>query len=195
VEVAPDATVWVSEFGGNDRIQVFAPDGKFLRSIGGNGRELGQFDRPQSIAFSNDGTEVYVADACNHRIQVLTLAGLPVRSFGSAGAGDGQLAYPYGLEVVADGTIVVTEFGNHRVQRFNAADGRSLGSVRAVSGAPTPLVLHVIDGDRVRSVLSGENALRFPWAIGVRGNDAFVLDSGHSRILVAPLDSLCRPVG
>jgi hypothetical protein len=53
----------------------------------------------------------------------------------------------------------------------------------------------VIDGDRVRSVLSGENALRFPWAIGVRGNDAFVLDSGHSRILVAPLDSLCRPVG
>ena len=195
VEVAPDATVWVSEFGGNDRIQVFAPDGKFLRSIGGNGRELGQFDRPQSIAFSNDGTEVYVADACNHRIQVLTLAGLPVRSFGSAGAGDGQMAYPYGLEVVADGTIVVTEFGNHRVQRFNAADGRSLGSVRAVSGAPTPLVLHVIDGDRVRSVLSGENALRFPWAIGVRGNDAFVLDSGHSRILVAPLDSLCRPVG
>jgi hypothetical protein len=63
--------------------------------------------------------------------------------------------------------------------------------VRAVSGAPTPLVLHVIDGDRVRSVPSGENSLRFPWAIGVRGNQAFILDSGHSRVLVAPLDSLC----
>lgn len=194
VEVAPDGTVWVCEFGGNDRIQVFTPDGKFLRSIGGNGRGPGQFDRPQSIGFSLDGREVYVADACNHRIQVLTIEGVPVRSFGSAGPDDGQMAYPYGLEVVPDGTILVTEFGNHRVQRFNAADGRSLGTVRAVSGAPTPLVLHVIDGDRVRSVPSGENALRFPWAIGVRGKEAFILDSGHSRVLVTPLDSLCVPV-
>jgi DNA-binding beta-propeller fold protein YncE len=191
VEVAPDNTVWVCEFGGNDRIQVFTPDGKFIRSIGGNGRELGQFDRPQSIGFSTDGREVYVADACNHRIQVLTMEGVPVRSFGKAGPNDGEMAYPYGLEVVPDGTVLVTEFGNHRVQRFNAADGRSLGTVRAVAGAPTPLVLHVIDGDRVRSVPSGENSLRFPWAIGVRGNQAFILDSGHSRVLVAPLDSVC----
>lgn len=190
VEVAPDNTVWVCEFGGNDRIQVFTPDGKFLRSIGGNGRELGQFDRPQSIGFSIDAREVYVADACNHRIQVLTMEGVPVRSFGKAGPNDGEMAYPYGLEVVPDGTVLVTEFGNHRVQRFNAADGRSLGTVRAVAGAPTPLVLHVIDGDRVRSVPSGENSLRFPWAIGVRGNQAFILDSGHSRVLVAPLDSV-----
>ncbi len=114
-----------------------------------------------------------------------------MRSFGKAGPNDGEMAYPYGLEVVPDGTVLVTEFGNHRVQRFNAADGHSLGTVRAVSGAPTPLVLHVIDGERVRSVPSGENSLRFPWAIGVRGNQAFILDSGQSRVLVAPLDSVC----
>jgi hypothetical protein len=48
----------------------------------------------------------------------------------------------------------------------------------------------VIDGDRVRSLPSGENALRFPWAVGVRGGEAFILDSGHSRVLAAPLGSL-----
>jgi hypothetical protein len=70
------------------------------------------------------------------------------------------------------------------------ATGRSLGCVRAVAGAATPLVLHVVEGDRVRSVPSGENALRFPWAVGSRGTEAFILDSGHSRVLAVPLATL-----
>jgi len=189
-EVGPDGNVWVAEFGGNDRIQVFRPDGTVLRQVGGPGREPGRFERPQSIAFTADGTELVVADACNHRLQVLAIDGTPRRAFGVPGDGPGQLAYPYGLEVLADGTALVTEFGNHRLQRLDLRDGRSLGVVRAVEGVPVPINLHVIDGDRVRSVPSGENALRFPWAVGVRGDRAFILDSGHSRVLVAPLGSL-----
>ena len=189
-EIGPDGNLWVSEFGGNDRIQVFATDGTFLRAIGRNGRAPGEFDRPQSIGFSADGTELVVCDACNHRVQVLTLDGTPLRAFGTAGAGPGQLAYPYGLEVLPDGSALVTEFGNHRLQWIDLRDGRSLGIARRVDRAPVPTVLHVIDGDRVRSLPSGENALRFPWAVGVRGGEAFILDSGHSRVLAAPLGSL-----
>ena len=189
-EVGPDGNVWVAEFGGNDRIQVFTPEGAFVRAIGGNGRAPGQFDRPQAMAFSKDGRELWVADACNHRLQVLDLEGHPLRSIGTAGSGDGELAYPYGIDLLPDGTALVTEFGNHRLQRFDMATGRSLGCVRAVAGAPTPLVLHVVDGDRVRSVPSGENALRFPWAVGSRGTEAFILDSGHSRVLAVPLATL-----
>jgi DNA-binding beta-propeller fold protein YncE len=162
VEVGPDGNVWVAEFGGNDRIQVFTPEGAFVRAIGGNGRAPGQFDRPQSIAFSKDGRELWVADACNHRLQVLDLEGHPLRSIGTAGSGEGELAYPYGIDLLPDGTALVTEFGNHRLQRFDMATGRSLGCVRAVTGAPTPLVLHVVDGDRVRSVPSGGERLAFP---------------------------------
>jgi DNA-binding beta-propeller fold protein YncE len=192
-EVGPDGNVWVCEFGGNDRVQVFTPEGKFVRTFGRNGRAPGEFDRPQSIAFASGGTEVVIADACNHRIQVLDLEGRPLRCFGHAGDGPDDFAYPYGLEVLPDGTALVTEFGNHRLHRIDLRDGHSLGTVRAVANAPVPLVLHVVEGDRVRSVPSGENALRFPWAVGVRNGEAFILDSGHSRVLVAPVESLCAP--
>src|SRR6185295_2029822 len=67
----------LSQFGaegsGSDRIQVFTPEGKLLRSWGSYGKAPGQFDRPQSIAISGD--RVYVADAANHRIQVFTIDG------------------------------------------------------------------------------------------------------------------------
>jgi DNA-binding beta-propeller fold protein YncE len=189
-EVGPDGNVWVAEFGGNDRIQVFRPDGTVVRQVGGPGREPGRFERPQSIAFTADGSELVVADACNHRLQVFAIDGTPRRALGVPGEGPGELAYPYGLEVLPDGTALVTEFGNHRLQRIDLRDGRSLGAVRAVEGVGVPVNLHVIDGDRVRSVPSGENALRFPWAVGARGDRAFILDSGHSRVLVAPVDAL-----
>jgi hypothetical protein len=58
----------------------------------------------------------------------------------------------------------------------------------ALNGAV--LRVYEVDGDRVRSVPSGENALRFPWAVGSRGTEAFILDSGHSRVLAVPLATL-----
>ncbi|MFM1936625.1 MAG: hypothetical protein RI990_1584 [Planctomycetota bacterium] len=189
-EVGPDGNVWVAEFGGNDRIQVFAPDGTFVRAIGGPGRDPGRFDRPQSIGFlpqEAGGPALVVCDACNHRVQVLDLDGTPRAQWGTAGAEAGQLAYPYGLEVLPDGTALVTEFGNHRLQRIDLRTGRSRGVARRVGGAPVPRVLHVLEGDRVRSLPSGENALRFPWAVAVHGDRMIVLDSGHSRVLTGPL--------
>ena len=189
-EVGPDGSVWVAEFGGNDRIQVFSPEGAFLRAFGGHGRGPGEFDRPQSMVFSADGRELFVADACNHRIQVLALDGTPLRAYGRGTGAPVDFAFPYGIDRCADGSLLVTEFGNHRLHRVRASDGADLGTVRAVTGAPVPLLLHVVDGDRVRSVPSGENALRFPWSVGVRDGRAFILDSGHSRILRVPLDGL-----
>ncbi len=193
VEIGPDGNLWVCEFGGNDRIQVLRPDGTFVRAIGAQGRGPGQFDRPQSIAFARDGSELYVTDACNHRLQVLRPDGTVVRVVGGLGEAPGQFVYPYGLEPLPDGTLLVTEFGNNRVQRIDPRDGRCLGMGSTVRGAPVPVTLQLVDGDRMRSVPSGTNMLRFPWAAGVRGGQAYVLDSGHSRVLVFPLDSLPVP--
>jgi DNA-binding beta-propeller fold protein YncE len=195
VEFGPDGNLWVCEFGGNDRIQVFRTDGTFVRQIGAQGRGPGQFDRPQSIAFAPLGDELFVTDACNHRIQVLRPDGAVVRILGGVGEAPGQFVYPYGLERLPDGTLLVAEFGNNRVQRIDPRDGRCLGIGSAVRGAPTPVTLQLVDGDRMRSVPSGANMLRFPWAAGVREGRAYVLDSGHSRVLVFPVESLPVPPG
>jgi DNA-binding beta-propeller fold protein YncE len=115
--------IYVSEFGGNDRIHTFTPEGREVAVFGTHGSGPGQFNRPQDLAVAGDGT-IYVADACNHRIQILN----PDGSFRAAwsGSGDSALRYPYDVAIEAGGTLIVCEFGNNRLQRFTT-DGRSLG--------------------------------------------------------------------
>jgi len=58
----------VSEYG-NDRIQVFGPQGRFLRKWGSEGNGDGEFSQPQGLAIDSEG-DVYVSDQGNHRILV-----------------------------------------------------------------------------------------------------------------------------
>ena len=58
--------VWVSST--NNRVQQFTNDGKFLRGVGGEGTEAGQFHLPHAIAFDSKGC-LYVTDTMNARIQ------------------------------------------------------------------------------------------------------------------------------
>ena len=54
----------------NHRIQVFELNGKFLGKFGIRGANLGEFNRPTSLAFLSNG-RIVVCDALNHRIQIL----------------------------------------------------------------------------------------------------------------------------
>jgi hypothetical protein len=49
-----------------------------------------------------------------------------VRIWGTQGSKPGQLSYPYNLLLDGQGHVYLTEFGNHRVQKFTL-DGNSLG--------------------------------------------------------------------
>ena len=116
---------YMAEMGEYDRIQMFTPDGQFLRQWGGHGTEPGQFIRPQSLAI-DEKDQIWVADACNHRIQVFAKDGKLLTMWGTEGKEPGRLSYPYDLVMGDDGTVYVCEFGNHRVQKFTR-DGNSLG--------------------------------------------------------------------
>ncbi len=164
VAFAPDGRIFVSEYGGNDRISVFTSEGVFLSSFGTLGTGEGQFSRPAALCVDETRERLYVADACNHRVGVYDLDGRLVNYIGSAGLGPGQLRYPYGLSLLADGSIVVCEYGNNRLQLFSP-EGKSLA----------------IYGHAGRQL----GQLAYPWAVAVDPHRrAYVVDAGNNRIQV-----------
>jgi DNA-binding beta-propeller fold protein YncE len=164
VAFAPDGRIFVSEYGGNDRISVFTAEGGYLFSFGSPGTAEGQLSRPAALCVDEARGCLYVADACNHRIGVYDLDGHLQRYIGSAGLGPGELRYPYGLSLLDDGTIVVCEYGNNRLQLFSP-EGRSLA----------------IYGQAGRQL----GQLAYPWAVAVDAHRrAFVVDAGNNRIQV-----------
>lgn len=192
--------VYVSEYGGNDRVSVFDGSHRFLFSFGefgtpgaalfaaGDGASAEEpvvpdagkivFNRPQSLALDAARRQLIVADACNHRLGVFDLDGKPIRWIGSretAGRGPGQFNYPYGLALCDDGSVLVSEFGNHRVQRVDPETGESLG-------------LYLSMG-------RGEGQVLTPWGVAVSRRDrgiAYVLDSGNNRVIAFELPAARR---
>ncbi|MEM6797950.1 MAG: NHL repeat-containing protein [Planctomycetota bacterium] len=126
-DAARDSTgaLYVSEYGGYDRIQKFTPDGKYLLEWGQYGDQPGQFNRPQNLLIDPQD-RIWVCDACNHRIQVFNTQGELLFLWGEEGAAPGRLSYPYDIAMDPDGVVYLCEYGNHRVQRLTQ-DGETLG--------------------------------------------------------------------
>ena len=117
--------LYVSEYGDNDRIQKFTPEGEYLASWGAHGRKPGQFKRPQNLLIDAQD-RLWVCDACNHRVQVFDSTGELLFYWGAEGSDLGQLYYPYDLVMDQAGDLYLSEFGNHRVQKFSQ-QGEPLG--------------------------------------------------------------------
>lgn len=160
----PAGNIYVSEYGDNDRIQVFDPTGsRVIRTIGRFGQGDGEFSRPQSILIEAD--LLYVSDSCNHRIAVFKTDGTWVRNMGGAGGGLGQFRFPYGLDADSDGHLIVAEFGNNRVQVIDKQTGRGVRTWGSAGREP--------------------GQLAYPWGLAVDGKDqVYVVDSGNNRLQV-----------
>ena len=164
VAFSPDGRIFVSEYGGNDRISVFTGRGDFLFCFGTPGSGTGQLARPSALCVDSVRNCLYVADACNHRIAVYDLNGNVLEYISSVGRAQGQLRYPYDLALLADGTLVVCEYGNNRLQLFGP-DRKSLA----------------VYGRAGRQ--SGQ--LAYPWGVAVDARRrAFIVDAGNNRIQV-----------
>jgi hypothetical protein len=177
--------IYVSEYGGNDRVSVFDPSFKFLFSFGvfepaSDDKKI-QFHRPQSMTMwtRSDGTrELLVSDSGHHRIGRFTLDGALIGWIGSPdkfGRGLGDLNSPYGIQVLDDSTALVAEWGNNRVQRIDLATGKGL----EIYGSPG----------------SEDGQMLAPWAVVARGKKAFALDSGNNRIIAFRSPSAAAGMG
>jgi DNA-binding beta-propeller fold protein YncE len=155
--------VYIGEYSSSDRIQKFDPEGNFLTQWGGNGRGPGKFVRPQSLVIRD--SVLWVADAYNHRIQRFDIREPTPRLidiWGGPGAARGRFYYPYDLAIAGDGTVVVVEYKNNRIQRFDP-DGRWIASWGGPGFEP--------------------GQLNQPWGIVVDSRDrVHVLDSSNHRV-------------
>lgn len=130
IAAGPDGRLYVADKHYH-RIQVFSPDGRFLREWGGRakGTEPGEFDRPSALAVAPDGV-VYVADVNNHRLQAFDADGRFLRMWGGEDCDTfprppGKFCLLEGVGVGRDGTVYVADSWNHRLQAFTPA-GRFL---------------------------------------------------------------------
>lgn len=112
----------------NHRIQKFTIDGNGTGiTIAGNGsagRGLNQLNLPIGIWVTGDGQTLYVADCLNHRVMKwiigATQGSLVVGNANStAGSTSEMLSCPGDVTLDSSETyLYVSDYGNHRVQRF-----------------------------------------------------------------------------
>ena len=155
----PHGNFYVGEYGGNDRVQKFSVDGKFLLQIGRCGTAPGEFERASGVVW-RDGL-LYIADSFNNRIQVFSDVGEFRAVFG---APDVDLGYPYALALGPQDDLFVIEYSTARVSRFDLKTGRLLG--------------------RFGSPGRGEGQFATPWGIDVDSKGTvLVADTDNRRIV------------
>lgn len=158
----PDENLYICEYGQNDRVQKFRPDGTFLLQFGGPGIEPGKFQRPSGIVWYEH--RLFVVDAFNNRIQVFTEEGELVAILGETER-IAEIRYPYDIAVDPHGDLFVVEYGAGRVSKFSRT-GRLLG--------------------RYGNTGTGQSLAQFstPWGLSFdRRGRLYVCDTGNRRIV------------
>ncbi len=100
--------VYVSDIGGFN-IQVYTLDGKYIKTIGSYGRNLGQFSRNKGVAVDKD-ENVYVIDASFENAQVFNKEGLLLMYFGGPYAGPGYMWLPAKVTIDYDNMQYFQQF-------------------------------------------------------------------------------------
>ena len=116
--VTVNATQVLVTDSGNQRVQVFHPNGDFVHMYMGGRHEL-EFGRPVGLAMDAEGT-LYCSDADRDQIHVVARTRAPL-VFGAWGSFPGLLAEPQGL-VVEGARLWIADTRNHRLQSV-AFDG------------------------------------------------------------------------
>ncbi|MFZ0888021.1 MAG: SMP-30/gluconolactonase/LRE family protein [Candidatus Binataceae bacterium] len=119
----------------NCRVQMFDPDGKYLRSFGERGDAWGQFTLPKGVALDSFGN-LYVADSGWSNVQIFNRAGQILLFFGGRGPLPGMLKNPTGVAIDTTNHIYVGDFLNHRVEEYRLVNTTAADSLPASGAAP-----------------------------------------------------------
>ena len=120
IAVDADDNIYVSE-PLRSMVNVFRPDGHYLRTIGGP-----QLYIPFGLAVDKVARRLYVADHYQDVVQVYSLEGQYLQTIGSRGTASGELLDPCDI-ALHHGMLFVLDKGNARFQFFDL-DGNSKGA-------------------------------------------------------------------
>ena len=122
----------------NDRLQVFSPDGKFVKEAFFAKRSLGE-GSVWDLAFSKDSQQKYLfmTDGRNQKVRVVLRDTLQeVTNFGDGGRQPGQFYGVHSIAIDSKGNLYTTEtYEGKRVQKFVY---KGMGAVPANQGVLWP---------------------------------------------------------
>ena len=115
----------------NARIEVFDPEGKYLKRIGERGNSYGMFDKPKGVAIDTFDN-VYVVDSGWSNVQIFNQAGEVLLFFGGRGVYPGMLTNPTGIGIDQRNRIYVADFLSYRVAVYQLVNGEAGDGPEAV---------------------------------------------------------------
>jgi len=173
VAVSRDGQVILVSDSGNNRIQRFDKDGRFLDSFGTKGHGDGQLNTPKGLCHDEIGVYSFIVDSANDRI-VLANDNMPMGASGTNGVALGQFSGAIHLSA-SKRALYVADTGNSRVQVFSHVGMHS----------PTPF--------NPRVALSGELGLNHPKSVAAVDDfleeKLYIADTGNNRVLLVKLPS------
>ncbi len=120
VERSNDGLVYVCDRA-NDRVQVFRPDGTFVKEAFYAKETLGS-GSAWDIAFSKDAAQrfIFLADGTNEKVRIIERESLQeISNFGDGGRQPGQFYGVHSIAADSKGNLYTTEtYEGKRVQRF-----------------------------------------------------------------------------
>jgi sugar lactone lactonase YvrE len=120
LEIAPDGNLVVSDQRGL-AVQVYSPEGRFLRGWGRHEVGIADFSHPAGVAVDEAG-RVYVADTLRQDVKVFTAEGEFITNLGGFGVGRGQFQFPEDVATDRRGRVFVSERAGRRVQVFRVRE-------------------------------------------------------------------------
>ncbi len=96
---------------------------KAVRTIGGPGKDEGEFNTPTSLSLNEDG-HLFVTDMANFRVQEFDEKGEYVKSYGFLGDGPGTFARPKGTASDREGYLYTVDAAFENVQIWDSSNAQ-----------------------------------------------------------------------
>lgn len=125
VATSPEGVVAVCDML-NHRVEIFAPEGNHVLSLGGLGDGLAEFNGPAACTFVGNN-RLLVLEWAGNRLQSFSLDGRFLEAWCEPGSwlldqGLGYLCWAGGLAYEAPDALLIADTHNHRVQRLRLSD-------------------------------------------------------------------------